>query len=94
MLAQLASSDQVIRENPASRGTETSAEVLVGPPSWVPGDGVKRRSTAVVLGNAHSGRRPRGTPPPGDGAVPVPFLTYLLYGKKKRKTCMAESVTA
>jgi hypothetical protein len=25
-------SDQVIRENPASRGTETSAEVLVGPP--------------------------------------------------------------
>ena len=27
-----AASDQVIRENPASRGTETSAEVLVGPP--------------------------------------------------------------
>ena len=25
-------SDQVIRENPASRGTETSAEVLVGLP--------------------------------------------------------------
>jgi len=24
--------DQVIRENPASRGTEVSAEVLVGPP--------------------------------------------------------------
>ena len=24
--------DQVLRENPASRGTETSAEVLVGPP--------------------------------------------------------------
>ena len=24
--------DQVIRGNPASRGTETSAEVLVGPP--------------------------------------------------------------
>jgi hypothetical protein len=24
--------DQVIGENPASRGTETSAEVLVGPP--------------------------------------------------------------
>ena len=24
--------DQVIRENPASRGTETSAEVLAGPP--------------------------------------------------------------
>ena len=25
-------SDKVISENPASRGTETSAEVLVGPP--------------------------------------------------------------
>ena len=25
-------SDQVISENPANRGTETSAEVLVGPP--------------------------------------------------------------
>ena len=28
----LSGCDQVIRENPASRGTETSAEVLVGPP--------------------------------------------------------------
>ena len=27
-----AKGDQVIRGNPASRGTETSAEVLVGPP--------------------------------------------------------------
>jgi hypothetical protein len=31
-LAHDAVSDQVIRENPASRGTEASAEVLVGPP--------------------------------------------------------------
>jgi hypothetical protein len=30
--AACSASDQVIRENPASRGTETSAEVLVGPP--------------------------------------------------------------
>ena len=30
--AVLGADDQVIRENPASRGTETSAEVLVGPP--------------------------------------------------------------
>ena len=37
---------QVIRENPASRGTETSAEVLVGPPEVKPRDGVERRSTA------------------------------------------------
>ena len=29
---QFAARDQVIRENPASRGTEASAEVLVGPP--------------------------------------------------------------
>ena len=28
-------SDQVIRENPASRGTETSAEVLVGPLTYL-----------------------------------------------------------
>ena len=39
-------SDQVIRENPASRGTEASAEVRVGPPMT---DGVERRSTAVVI---------------------------------------------
>ena len=31
-LTYLLTTDQVIRENPASRGTETSAEVLVGPP--------------------------------------------------------------
>jgi hypothetical protein len=30
---------RVIRENPASRGTETSAEVLVGPPLGAGGDG-------------------------------------------------------
>ena len=36
--------DQVIRENPA--GTETSAEVLVGPPWRMESN---RRSTAVVL---------------------------------------------
>ena len=35
-------SDQVIK-NPANRGTETSAEVLVGPPGE---DGVERRSTS------------------------------------------------
>jgi hypothetical protein len=30
--SQQESSDQVIRENPANRGTEASAEFLVGPP--------------------------------------------------------------
>ena len=31
---ETARGNQVIRENPASRGTETSAEVLVGPRFW------------------------------------------------------------
>jgi hypothetical protein len=31
-MGDLPDKDQVIRENPANRGTETSAEVLVGPP--------------------------------------------------------------
>ena len=53
--------DQVIRENPTSRGNETSAEVLIGPPwriwSRTP---VNSSGTRLTLG---SGRRPRGTPP-------------------------------
>ena len=40
--------DQVITENPASRGTETSAEGLVGPPGLVVSNA--GRLTAVVLG--------------------------------------------
>ena len=36
---------QLMRENPATRGTETSAgrREIVGPPFRVPGDGVERR---------------------------------------------------
>jgi hypothetical protein len=37
-------SDQVIRENPASRGTETSAEVLVGPPWRMESNAGQQRS--------------------------------------------------
>ena len=37
-----------MRENPASRGTETSAEVLVGPPWRVESNAGQQ--TAVVLG--------------------------------------------
>ena len=50
-------SDQVIRGNPANRGTETSAEVLVGPPGRMVSN--ERRSTAVVRGRspAPDGRR-------------------------------------
>ena len=60
--------DQVIRGNPASRGTETSAE---GSCRSALADGVERRSTAVVRGlSVHSRRRPNGSlrpvnrPPP------------------------------
>ena len=59
----LSTHDQVIRENPASRGTETyigrgSCPSALGCRGR---DGVERRSTAAVprLINAHSGRRPR-----------------------------------
>ena len=67
-------SDQVIREKPASRGTETSAEVLVGRSARA--DGVERRSTAAVLAKrllwaaasrdppARQSRRTRSHPPP------------------------------
>ena len=42
--------DQVIRENPASRGTETSAEVLVGPPWRMESNaGVNSSGTRVTL---------------------------------------------
>ena len=56
-------SDQVIREDPSAawkrcRGTEKSAEDLVGPPEWME---LERRSTAVVRGDLkHSGRQSNG----------------------------------
>ena len=57
-------SDQVIREDPAvrssyvrGRGTETSAEVLVGPP-WRMESNAGQQQWYLV--NAHSRRRPRG----------------------------------
>jgi hypothetical protein len=70
-LLLFSSADQVIRENPASRGTETSAEVLVGPPGRMVSNAGPQQWYWV---NAHSRRRPTRDPrpPPGDGAVPVP----------------------
>ena len=47
-------------------------------------DGVERRSTnssGTRLTLTLSGRRPRGTPPPGDHAVPVPIR--LLSRRRK-----------
>jgi hypothetical protein len=69
--------DQVIREDLAvrssyvrGRGTETSAEVLVGPP-WRMESNAGQQQWYLV--NAHSRRRPRGVTPSGDHAVPVPI---------------------
>ena len=74
----LASGDQVIRENPASRGTETSAESLVGPPwrmeSNAAGPQQSRTRLASYDACSASGRRPRWTPPARQSrAVPVPI---------------------
>ena len=44
------SSDQVIRENPANRGTETSAEFLVGPPWRMESNGFLLTSSHVIRG--------------------------------------------
>ena len=71
--------DQVIRENPASRGTETSAEVLVGPPlgaggwSETPVNSSGTRLTLTLDGGLEGPPRP----------VMAPFLlTYLLGGPR------------
>ena len=60
--------DQVIRENPASRGTETSAEVLVGPPlgaegwSETPVNSSGTRLTLALGGGLEGPLRPAITP--------------------------------
>ena len=62
--------DQVIRENPASRGTETSAEVLVGPPlgaggwSETPVNSSGTRLTLALGGGLEGPLRPAITPYP------------------------------
>ena len=69
-----ASGDQVIRENPASRGTDASAEVLVGPP-WrmVPNAGQQQcyggypcmyLLQAAAQARSHSARSTVPPPPP------------------------------
>ena len=73
----LASSDQVIRENPASRGTETSAEVLVGPPlgagGWreTPVNSSGTRLTLTLDGGLEGPPRPVITPYPFPSASSV-----------------------
>jgi hypothetical protein len=68
----------VIRENPASRGTETSAEVLVGPPGrmvsnagqqqWYEGGHPLQTRTAA-----------QGITPPGDSTPAPPPPASTLY---------------
>ena len=63
-------SDQVIRENPASRGTE---KIGRGSCQSARADGVERRFTAVVRGQSeHSNGGGPKDPPPGDSVAPPP----------------------
>ena len=60
------------------RGTEKSAEDLVGPPEWMESE---RRSTAAVLGSrqpprAAVGRRPKGPLRPAMTMYPFPSASY------------------
>ena len=56
--------DQVIRENPASRGTEASADVLVGPPGRMVSNARRRgpvgHSARSTLGQTHASRKTKG----------------------------------
>ena len=61
----------MVREKPANRGTETSAEVLVAHLS-------ERRSTAVVLGSrSPPRRRPKGPLRPAITMYPFPSASIL-----------------
>ena len=79
-------SDQVIRENPASRGTETSAEVLVGPPG--------RMVSNASQQQWYEGGHPLQTaaqgplPPPGDStpARPSPSASSVGVGRHRGST--------
>ena len=69
----------VIMENPASRGTETSAEVLVGPPGrMVSNAGQQQWYEGAVTRSPDGG--PGATPPGDSTPAPPPskYLTYLL----------------
>ena len=69
------SGDQVIRENPASRGTETSAEGLVGPP-WRMASNAGQQQWLVRGLSVYS----RAAQPPGQ---PSPPPTRLFSRRQK-----------
>ena len=76
-------SDQVIRENPASRGTETSAEVLVDPPlgaggwSETPVNSSGTRLTLTLDGGLEG--------PPRPVMAPYPFPSASSVGVGRRR---------
>ena len=77
-IVQVLRGDQVIRENPASRGTETSAEVLVGPPGrMVSNAGPQQWYRAVTCLR----RRPKGPLRPASALRPLPIR--LLCRRRK-----------
>ena len=79
-------SDQVIRENPASRGTETSAEVLVGPPlgaggwSETPVNSSGTRLTLTLDGGLE------GPPRPVMAPYPFPSASSVGVGRRRGST--------
>ena len=84
--SQLSESDQVIRENPASRGTETSAEVLVGPPlgaggwSETPVNSSGTRLTLTLDGGLE------GPPRPVMAPYPFPSASSVGVGRRRGST--------
>ena len=66
----------MIRENPASRGTETSAEVLVGPPGRMESNaGLQQWYRAVTCLRRTDGGRPKGPLRPASALRPLPIIS-------------------
>ena len=86
LLYLLTTTDQVIRENPASRGTETSAEVLVGPPlgaggwSETPVNSSGTRLTLTLDGGLE------GPPRPVMAPYPFPSASSVGVGRRRGST--------
>ena len=85
-VSSLTTIPQVIRENPASRGTETSAEVLVGPPlgaggwSETPVNSSGTRLTLTLDGGLE------GPPRPVMAPYPFPSASSVGVGRRRGST--------
>ena len=85
--------DKVIRENPASRGTETSAEVLVGPPLGAGGwsrtpVGPQQCGTRLTL---TLGGGLEGPPRPVIAPYPFPSASSVGVGRHRGSTWVRQS---